>query len=128
LPPSPFQFRPQYPSDNGRISIPPWLRLSAVDTRLVLESTVNGAVEAAFGHGNGSDEVKDRLWQLRLLFDWVDRELDADKENDITQKRESSHNAPSIHKEQGLWLKRDIIEEARWKIWGVQVGESISKA
>jgi anaphase-promoting complex subunit 1 len=125
LPPSPFQFRSQYPGKNkARISMPSWLRLSAVDMRLVLESTVNGAIDAALGSGNGFDEVKDRLWQLRLLFNWVDRELDnddEDEENPTGTKTAPSDVSLSLRKQQGLWLKRDIIEEARWKIWAVQV-------
>ncbi|KAL1962750.1 hypothetical protein VTN77DRAFT_9204 [Rasamsonia byssochlamydoides] len=126
LPPSPFQFRPRYPSDGGVVSLPPWLRLSAIDTRLVLESTVNGAIDAASGHGNGTDEVRDRLWQLRLLFDWVDRGFDGDGDKeDGNAEREDNGVVREKHK--GLWLRRDVIEEARWKIWGVQVGDSMRR-
>jgi anaphase-promoting complex subunit 1 len=120
LPPSPFQFRPRYPSDGGSVSLPPWLRLSAVDTRLVLESTVSGAIDAASGASNGSDEVRDRLWQLRLLFAWVDRGFDGDTVDGKTE--ENNNTVQTAEKYNGLWLRRDVIEEARWKIWGVQVG------
>ncbi|KKA24826.1 20S cyclosome subunit (APC1/BimE) [Rasamsonia emersonii CBS 393.64] len=128
LPPSPFQFRPRYPSDGGIVSLPPWLRLSSIDTRLVLESTVNGAVAAASGdsnsNGNGSDEVRDRLWQLRLLFDWVDRGFDGDDKPEQSEgEKEKENDGQTAEKQKGLWLRRDVIEEARWKIWGVQRGK-----
>src|SRR5438034_4825704 len=51
---------------------PLWLRPTVVDTRLVLEKTVRNLVAAAAGRGTGDDTVRDRLWQLRLLFAWVD--------------------------------------------------------
>ncbi|CRG83550.1 hypothetical protein PISL3812_00903 [Talaromyces islandicus] len=123
LPPSAFQFRPHHPSHRGIANLP-WLRLSPVDSRLVLESTVQHAIDSASGLCSGSDEVKDRLWQLRLLFDWLDLETETGQRKDIENMQDSSHGSTTESRKRrtGLWLKRDVIEEARWKIWSVQAG------
>ncbi|QKX64482.1 uncharacterized protein TRUGW13939_11657 [Talaromyces rugulosus] len=124
LPPSAFQFRP-----HRGIASPPWLRLSAVDSRLVLESTVQDAIDSASGLCPSSDEViKDRLWQLRLLFEWLDLENETGRRKDVEDTTQDSSlsqgsTAEVRRRRPGLWLKRDVIEEARWKIWSVQVGE-----
>jgi anaphase-promoting complex subunit 1 len=112
---------------------PLWLRPTVVDTRLVLEKTVRNLVAAAAGRGTGDDTVRDRLWQLRLLFAWVDyssedpeptsgyqksaRLGDVGDVGDVRDARDVGRNSA------GMWLRKDIIEEARWKIWGVQVGD-----
>ncbi|RAH83028.1 20S cyclosome subunit [Aspergillus japonicus CBS 114.51] len=91
----------------------PWLRPSAVDIQLVLERTVHDIIQAARGRAADADEVRDRLWQLRLLFSW----LDSRAEDRMDQEGKSGSS-------DGLWLRRDYIEETRWKIWGVQIGDS----
>lgn len=120
----------------------PWLRLSAVDSKLVLERNVANMVKAATGaRGAGPDEVRDRLWQLRLLFGWVDgqadwehgengeeTEVDSDGGDDsqLTVRRgvgTGGGAGDAGAKENGLWLRREFIEEIRWRIWGVQIGE-----
>jgi anaphase-promoting complex subunit 1 len=131
LPPSAFRFTAS--SSHGVVAtIPPWLRLSSVDSRLVLESTVNEAVEEAFGGGGTTgqafDGIKDRLWQLRLLFDWMDREVETERQ---TKRETESGQSARVQKRVtagGMWLNRDIIEQARWKIWGIQVGDHLSLA
>ncbi|KGM91880.1 anaphase promoting complex subunit 1 [Paracoccidioides brasiliensis Pb18] len=102
------------------ISSPSWLRPSVVDTRLALDRTVQQLVAAATGQGGGDDMIKDRLWQLRLLFAWMDS-------NDVSegQGQESSDGeADGRKKFKGMWLKTDIIEDARWRVWGIQVGDN----
>lgn len=134
LPPSAFQFRSHLAasSSHGAVAIPPWLRLSSVDSRLVLESTVNEAVQGAFGGGEITgqpfDEIRDRLWQLRLLFDWVDRQVEAERQRERERNTESGPSAGTQKRVAagGMWLNRDIIEQARWKIWGIQVGDNLS--
>ncbi|KAJ5886397.1 Negative regulator of mitosis [Penicillium subrubescens] len=98
------------------ITAPPWLRTSAVDTRLALTQTVRNIVQAARGRGADPDEVRDRVWQLRLLFDWLDR-VQAGDEREISAGEEQ---VQAQNQTSGLWLRRDFIEEARWQIWGVQ--------
>lgn len=129
LPSAPFQQRCRRSTENGDASSsPPWLRPSVVDTRLVLENTVENAVAAAAGRGAtaaAADEVRDRLWQLRLLFTWADSGCGGglgpvDRNGVVLSGRESSE-------ERGdgklMWLRKETIEEARWRIWGVQVGD-----
>lgn len=110
-----------FPTPSNRISTqlinaPPWLRTSAVDTRLALAHTVRNIVQAARGRGAEPDEVRDRVWQLRLLFDWLDRVQAGDEQETVPGGLQpSGQNETS-----GLWLRRDFVEEARWQIWGVQ--------
>ncbi|KAL2865986.1 anaphase promoting complex subunit 1 [Aspergillus lucknowensis] len=91
----------------------PWLRQSVVDSKITTERTAQNIIQAAKGRGAEPDEVRDRLWQLRLLFSWVD--AGANEEDDA---EDTSSVRPS-----GLWLRRDYIEELRWKIRGIQLGE-----
>ena len=147
LPPSAtFQFRSRtLTAENGvttMVTIPTWLRVSSVDSRLVLESIVNetvaGLTTTAQGQGHTFDEVKDRLWQLRLLFDWVDRQVELERRGDIItehEEQDDGEQSMTVQKRAdkrgvkgGLWLKYDIIEQARWKIWGIQVRDSETAA
>lgn len=94
------------PSSFPTTSTTPWLRVSSVDSKLVLERNVLDMVQdtgmVLGSRGTGPDEVRDRLWQLRLLFGWVDGQED---ESDGEEGRN------------GLWLRREFIEEVRWRIW-----------
>ena len=128
--PSSFPTRTQ-PSGSNSISYAPWLRQSAVDSKLVVERTVQNIVQAAQGHGadTNADEVRDRIWQLRLLFSWVDRLGDESPVADDGGADDTQTTVPdepaglSPGPSNGLWLRRDFVEEARWKIWGVQIGD-----
>jgi anaphase-promoting complex subunit 1 len=109
-----------FPTPSPRISTqlvtsPPWLRTSAVDARLALSRTVHNIVQSARGRGADSDEVRDRIWQLQLLFDWLDRS--HGDEHDTASHQQSQSQTPVS----GLWLRKDFVEEARWQVWGVQV-------
>ncbi|KAJ5152905.1 Negative regulator of mitosis [Penicillium canariense] len=99
------------------ITAPPWLRTSAVDARLALSQTVRNIVQAARGRGADPDEVRDRVWQLRLLFDWLDRVQAGDEREMLVG---DVHLQQNQNQASGLWLRRDFVEEARWQIWGVQ--------
>jgi anaphase-promoting complex subunit 1 len=99
-------------------SAPPWLRTSAVDARLALSHTVRNIIQSGRGRGADPDQVRDRIWQLRLLFDWLDHSSPA-AENVVDSLSSSSAAQPPV-----LWLRRDFVEEARWLVWGVQVGDS----
>lgn len=100
-------------------------------------------VKAAMSaRGAGPDEVRDRLWQLRLLFGWVDAQVeraivDVDDEDDTeVEGEDDDRDSQMVGSEimatskrgrggegNGLWLRKEFIEEVRWKIWGVQVGK-----
>ncbi|KKZ63413.1 anaphase-promoting complex subunit 1 [[Emmonsia] crescens] len=109
-----------YARDQSKIIVgsPSWLRPSVVDTRLVLDMTVQNLVAAATGQGGGGDTIRDRLWQLRLLFAWLDSNNDLERTEPPTGEKGTRMN----HK--GMWLRTDIIEDARWRVWGVQVGDN----
>ncbi|CEL07744.1 Putative 20S cyclosome subunit (APC1/BimE) [Aspergillus calidoustus] len=114
--PSSFPARPQpAPAPNDA----PWLRQSVVDSKLVTERTARNIIQAAKGRGADPDEVRDRLWQLRLLFNWIDAQTPE-------EDKDGEGSASSLHSS-GLWLRRDYIEELRWKIWGVQVGDNVKE-
>ena len=107
-----------FPSPSPRISTqlvtaPPWLRTSVVDARLTLSNALRNVVKSARGRGADPDEVRDRIWQLRLLFDWLDRSQTSEEQTDTPDHVQTQAS--------GLWLRRDFVEEARWQIWGVQV-------
>ncbi|KKK23392.1 hypothetical protein P175DRAFT_0434403 [Aspergillus ochraceoroseus IBT 24754] len=96
----------------------PWLRQSAVDSKLVIERTVQNIIQAATGRGADPDEVRTRLWQLRLLFSWVESGSYLQGGGEDAERQEGESTSSN-----GLWLRRDYIEETRWKIWGLQIGE-----
>jgi anaphase-promoting complex subunit 1 len=102
------------------VSAPPWLRTSAVDARLALSHTVRNIVQSARGRGADPDEVRDRIWQLRLLFDWLDRTQPV--EQDSLDPGMKAVQPPS-----GLWLRRDFVDDARWQVWGVQIGDRVDE-
>ena len=109
-----------FPSPSPRISTqlvnaPPWLRTSAVDARLALSNTVRNIVQSARGRGADPDQLRDRVWQLRLLFDWLDRVQSGDEPDVLSGQLQQMQQASS------LWLRRDFVEEARWQVWGVQI-------
>lgn len=89
----------------------PWLRTSVVDSKLVLESTISDIMRTVrSGRAGDADAVRDRMWQLRLLFSWFD-------ENHVSAGTSTGEQVG------GLWLRDEFIEEARWKIWGAQIGD-----
>lgn len=100
------------------VTTPPWLRTSAVDARLALSHTVRNIVQSAQGQGADPDEVRDRIWQLRLLFDWLGRVQSGDEPDGLSGQMQAQVQQPS-----GLWLRRDFLEEAKWQVWGVQIGD-----
>ncbi|KAF7159870.1 hypothetical protein CNMCM6106_007296 [Aspergillus hiratsukae] len=115
----PSRIRCTGPTGGGGAGDAPWLRVSAVDSKLVIESSVQHVIRAAAGgRGADADEVRDRLWQLRLLYSWLDHvRLGEGAENDG-----DGGGDEEVASSKGLWLRRDFLEETRWKIWGVQMG------
>ena len=103
---------------NDLVSAPQWLRTSAVDARLTLSHTVRNIVQSARGRGADPDQIRDRIWQLRLLFDWLDRTQPGEERDHLSKQLPQGEQARS-----GLWLRRDFIEDAKWQIWGVQIGD-----
>ncbi|KAL4922154.1 hypothetical protein BDW62DRAFT_173030 [Aspergillus aurantiobrunneus] len=108
---------PSRPHPSPTLRDAPWLRQSAVDSKLLIESTVQNVIQAAKGRGANPDEVRDRLWQLRLLFGWID--TGSFPSESYEERRDREGCAPS----NGLWLRRDYVEELKWKIWGIQTGD-----
>lgn len=109
--PSSFPSCPK-PSSTPRDA--PWLRQSAVDSKLLTETTVQDLMQATKGRGASPEEVRDRLWQLKLLFSWIDaRRVPSDEDG-------GNPYDWGFSPDHGLWLKREYVEELRWKIWGVK--------
>jgi anaphase-promoting complex subunit 1 len=73
-------------------------------------------VQSARGRGADPDQIRDRVWQLKLLFDWLDRVQSSDEPDDL-----SGHSQNQLQQASSLWLRRDFVEEARWQVWGVQI-------
>ncbi|KAK1146660.1 Anaphase-promoting complex subunit 1 [Aspergillus melleus] len=119
--PASFPARAQ-PSHQSTVSYAPWLRQSAVDSRLVIESTAQNMIQAMLGRGADPDEVRDRIWQLRLLFSWI--ETESNERARTTEETEGSGSGSGLSRQSDSpWLRRDFLEETRWKIWGIQVGD-----
>ncbi|WEW57587.1 Anaphase-promoting complex subunit 1 [Emydomyces testavorans] len=119
LPPNPFDQPLKKPSsslrDDDRIVLPSWIRPTVVEARLGVERTVRGLLAAAAGRGAGCDVVRDRLWQLRLLFAWMEGV-------EMREKKEEGGDGNG-NEEKEVWLRRDVIEDAKWKIWAIQAGD-----
>ncbi|KAF3897628.1 Negative regulator of mitosis [Trichophyton interdigitale] len=103
----------------NRTSPPSWLRPTSVDTRLVLNRTMRNLISAAASHGVSEEVVRDRLWQLRLLFAWIDN-----AKNSSNDDGGSSHDKDGVSMSMSRWLKQEVIEDARWKIWRIQSGDT----
>jgi anaphase-promoting complex subunit 1 len=135
---SPAVLQPRFTrvSSTGRnIGLQSWLRTSVVDTRLVLDKTLRTFIAAATGRGftstttaaaaAGRDAMRDRLWHLRLLFTWVDSMEDDGGGASVSAAVASKGDGRGQDDGGGLlWLPREVIEDARWKIWGIQVGDA----
>lgn len=114
------------------------LRKSIVDERLVLEHGTLGpdrrahtdrklhvddqAVQALDQVLDDSDEPqissRNRLYQLRLLFAYVDG-IDARRR----ARQENGSGGDDDEEEEPSWVRRDVIERLRWRVWGVGNGE-----
>ena len=81
---------------------------------------------------------KDKLWQLRLLFAWLDRweKEDEDLERrqdgregneDLQQNSEGTEDRPRnedkwFSDSGGTWLRKEVIERLRWSVWNITTG------
>ncbi|KAE8144689.1 hypothetical protein BDV25DRAFT_145374 [Aspergillus avenaceus] len=106
---------------SSAVSYAPWLRQSAVDSKLVIENTVRNALQAARNHGANIDEVRDHIWQLRLLFNWID----SRSEEKVHEEESQTSVVRTSGQSDGLWLRQDFMEEARWKIWSAQTRDCV---
>jgi anaphase-promoting complex subunit 1 len=112
-----------------------YLRGTVVDTRLELEHGIlSDEAGRRKGRGDAIGRVdKDKLWQLRLLFRWVD-ELDREE-----MERKEKRASAALKEEDGMengdkegegdkdegggnWLRRDVIEKLRWRVWKMGAG------
>jgi anaphase-promoting complex subunit 1 len=80
---------------------------------------VRNIIQSARGRGADPDQIRDRIWQLRLLFDWLERVQSGDESKSLTAQGASQSQSQSS----GLWLRRDFVEEAKWRVWGVQADD-----
>lgn len=83
---------------------------SAVDVRLGLEMGILSDGEKRVGKVS-----KDRFWQLRLLFAWMDHE-------DRERAEKMKGDAQSKQEQQHIWLRREVIESLRWRVWTMGAG------
>lgn len=83
---------------------------SAVDVRLGLEKGI-----LSDGRRRVGKVSKDRFWQLRLLFAWMDQE---DRERAERAKVSGSSSKANSN----VWLRREVIESLRWRVWRMGAG------
>lgn len=91
------------------------LRPTAVDSRLDYERGVLPIRDDPYFTGGATDTAtmrmqKDKLWQLRLLFSWLDR---WEREDDTSEKGDDKW----FSAEGGTWLRKEVIERLRWRVW-----------
>ncbi len=106
-------------------------RTTVVDSRLEFEK---GILPPDVEKGQMQ---KDKLWQLRLLFAWFDRweREDAEAENRELEERQGDQDGQMTEDSDGqgqkwfsesggTWLRREVIERLRWRVWNITAGGS----
>ena len=97
------------------------LRTTVVDSRLQFERGILPPdVE-------GREMDKDKLWQLRLLFAWLERWEKEDKESRKRAEGEgkgSGREDSWLPESGGTWLRKEVIERLRWRVWNMTTGGS----
>ena len=93
------------------------LRGTVVDTRLSLE---NGTLPPEkSGEGRRKMQVgpmsRDKLWQLRLLIAWVDWE----ERMEIGISKEDVGGLNCSAKAGGVWLRKEVVEGLKWRVWRI---------
>lgn len=97
------------PTPLGEWNVDELLKTTVVDSRLDLEKNVLPSEQNLTSWG----VQKDKLWQLRLLFAWLDR-----WERDDEQMGEGGENQ-WFSNSGGTWWRREVIERLRWKVWNM---------
>ncbi|OAL30785.1 hypothetical protein AYO22_01405 [Fonsecaea multimorphosa] len=112
-------------------------RVTVVDSRLEFEKGIlppeDDADQSVGVEKRQMD--KDKLWQLRLLFAWFDRWEREDQEHDRRKQtterlgeslvRDTDEGADSdkwFSDRGGTWLRREVIERLRWRVWNLTTG------
>jgi anaphase-promoting complex subunit 1 len=102
-------------------------RPTVLDSRLALEKDilppegVSGSPTTTL-----SKMQKDKLWQLRLLFAWFDRWEREDEAEELQNGAHAEHEGTDENKwysrSGGTWLRREVIERLRWRVWNLTTG------
>jgi len=105
------------------------LRTTVVDSRLQFEK---GILPNEDGKGVEQGRMqKDKLWQLRLLFAWFDRWEREDEETErkiqaggeqFNEQVLSPAGDKWFSENGGTWLRREVIERLRWRVWNMTTG------
>ena len=80
---------------------------TVVDTRLELEKCI-------LNDGAAGGMSSDGLWQLRLLFAWLDGVDREDKATTVDRKAGDNNGS--------VWLRREVIEALKWRVWQLAGG------
>lgn len=115
------------------------LACTVVDIRLNLEQGILFTENHRGRHTAVRSMHKDKLWQLRLLFAWLDRWEREDEEIDqvlhIPQQTlgsereglEPQSGEKWFNDAGGTWLRREVIERMRFRVWHMATaGEAAS--
>lgn len=98
-----------------------YLRGTVVDTRLELECAVLDD-DGGKGKIGGRRVERDQLWQLRLLFAWVDALDREDEERKAKGGDEKKEDDDDDKGRGGRWLRREVVERLRWRVWKMSAG------
>ncbi|KIW15059.1 hypothetical protein PV08_07846 [Exophiala spinifera] len=99
------------------------LQNGVVDSRLELEMGSLPSKNEA--HLSSQKVQKDKLWQLRLLFDWLDRWEKEDEEFDSIASATADENK-WFGSSGGTWIRKELIERLRWRVWNMTTEDSDS--
>ncbi|KAI5298136.1 Anaphase-promoting complex subunit 1 [Ascosphaera atra] len=97
---------PQSPGSHNMLDM---FRPNPVDIKFSLEKTVEKMIKISKGEDHEAMVPRDKLWQLRLLFAWIDGDGGDGQETQDTEGEPA----------RGIWIGRDTLERLRWKLWGV---------
>ncbi|KAG9790888.1 hypothetical protein KCU88_g1111, partial [Aureobasidium melanogenum] len=117
------------PAPIGEWNAKELLRTTVVDSRLDFE---NGVLPPEPKANAQFQMDKQKLWQLRLLFAWFDRweQEDAEMEQEQEQRHQQLGSRANVdddkwfNKSGGTWLRREVIERLRWRVWNMTMTRS----
>ncbi|EXJ89982.1 hypothetical protein A1O3_03049 [Capronia epimyces CBS 606.96] len=113
------------PTPIGEWNAKELLKPTVVDLRLELEMGILapnvGLMRSLPAPGQGQMR-KDKLWQLRLLFAWLDRWEKDDEEIELQHGTGYGDDDKWFNKSGGTWLRKEVIERLRWRVWNMTTG------
>lgn len=115
------------PAPVGEWNAKELLRTTVVDSRLEFEK---GSLPPRDKTAASTAQLqRDKLWQLRLLFAWFDRwekeDQEVERQQQQQQQQDIGHGDDDdkwFNRSGGTWLRKEVIERLRWRVWNMTTG------